>query len=69
MPTAFLQGLREICDKNGLLLIVEVQNGIGRTARMTNIEHSWVRPDLLIMAKVGPYFVAVSRAGDVMSEL
>ena len=69
MPAVFLQGLREICDKNNLLLIVEVQNRIGRTARMSDIEHSWVRPDLLIMAKVGPYFVAVSPVGDVMSEL
>lgn len=51
-PPAFLQGLRDICDKNGLLLIVdEVQSGFGRTGRMFNIEYSGVRPDLLIMAK------------------
>ncbi|KAH9032434.1 acetylornithine aminotransferase [Lactarius pseudohatsudake] len=51
-PPAFLQGLRDICDKNGLLLIIdEVQSGFGRTGRMFNIEYSGVRPDLLIMAK------------------
>lgn len=51
-PPAFLQGLREICDKNGLLLIIdEVQSGFGRTGRMFNIEYSGVRPDLLLMAK------------------
>lgn len=51
-PPAFLQGLREICDKNSLLLIIdEVQSGFGRTGRMFNIEYSGIRPDLLIMAK------------------
>ncbi|KAH8993500.1 pyridoxal phosphate-dependent transferase [Lactarius akahatsu] len=51
-PPAFLQGLRDICDKNGLLLIIdEVQSGFGRTGRMFNIQYSGVRPDLLIMAK------------------
>jgi len=40
-PQAFLQGLRTICDKHGLLLIVdEVQSGFGRTGRMFNIEYS-----------------------------
>ena len=52
-PPAFLQGLRTICDKHGLLLIVdEVQSGFGRTGRMFNIEYSGVRPDIIIMAKV-----------------
>jgi len=51
-PPAFLQGLRTICDKHGLLLIVdEVQSGFGRTGRMFNIEYSGVRPDIMIMAK------------------
>jgi 4-aminobutyrate aminotransferase len=54
-PPAFLQGLRDICDKNGLLLIMdEIQSGFGRTGRMFNIEYSGVRPDILLMAKVGP---------------
>ncbi|KAI0266995.1 acetylornithine aminotransferase [Gloeopeniophorella convolvens] len=51
-PPVFLQGLREICDKHGLLLIIdEVQSGFGRTGRMFNVEYSGVRPDILIMAK------------------
>ena len=54
-PPAFLHGLREICDKNDILLIIdEVQSGFGRTGRMFNIEYSGVRPDMLLMAKVGP---------------
>jgi 4-aminobutyrate aminotransferase len=52
-PPAFLQGLRHICDKYGLLLILdEVQTGFGRTGRMFNIEYSGVRPDIIVMAKV-----------------
>ena len=52
-PPAFLEGLRTICDKHGLLLIVdEVQSGFGRTGRMFNIEYSGVRPDIMIIAKV-----------------
>ncbi|KAH9957355.1 acetylornithine aminotransferase [Russula dissimulans] len=51
-PPAFLQGLRAICDKHGLLLIAdEVQCGFGRTGRMFNIEYSGVRPDIMVMAK------------------
>jgi 4-aminobutyrate aminotransferase len=52
-PPAFLQGLRAICDKHGLLLIIdEVQSGFGRTGRMFSIEYSGVRPDIMLMAKV-----------------
>lgn len=52
-PPAFLQGLREICDKHDILLIVdEVQSGFGRTGSWFAIEESGVRPDILIMAKV-----------------
>jgi 4-aminobutyrate aminotransferase len=43
-----LQGLRAICDKHGLLLIIdEVQSGFGRTGRMFSIEYSGVRPDII----------------------
>jgi 4-aminobutyrate aminotransferase len=52
-PPAFLQGLRTICDKHGLLLIIdEVQSGFGRTGRMFSIEYSGVRPDIMVIAKV-----------------
>jgi 4-aminobutyrate aminotransferase len=51
-PDGFLQGLREICDRHGALLIAdEVQTGIGRTGRMFAIEHWEVVPDVLCLAK------------------
>jgi 4-aminobutyrate aminotransferase/(S)-3-amino-2-methylpropionate transaminase len=51
-PNEFLQGLREICDEHGIVLVVdEVQTGFGRTGRMFAIEHSGVEPDLLVVAK------------------
>lgn len=52
-PTAFLQGIRRICDEHGILLVIdEVQSGFGRTGKLFNIEYSGVRPDMLVMAKV-----------------
>ncbi|KAI9315074.1 pyridoxal phosphate-dependent transferase [Dichotomocladium elegans] len=51
-PKSFLQGLRKICDKHGILLICdEVQSGFGRTGKMFAVEHYDVVPDILIMAK------------------
>lgn len=51
-PAGYLAKLREICDKNNILLIVdEVQCGFGRTGKMFAIEHYQVRPDIMIMAK------------------
>ena len=50
--TEFLAGLRRLCDRNNLLLLVdEVQTGIGRTGRFFAIEHAGVRPDAIAMAK------------------
>jgi acetylornithine/N-succinyldiaminopimelate aminotransferase len=52
VPPAFLRGLREICDRRGLLLIFdEVQTGVGRTGRFYAYELSGVRPDILTSAK------------------
>ncbi|RKR31294.1 MULTISPECIES: 4-aminobutyrate--2-oxoglutarate transaminase [Paraburkholderia] len=51
-PAAFLKGLREICDKHGIVLIAdEIQTGVGRTGRMFAMEHHGVVPDLTTMAK------------------
>ncbi|KAK2467236.1 hypothetical protein APHAL10511_000785 [Amanita phalloides] len=51
-PPAFLRGLRSICDKHGILLILdEVQSGFGRTGKFFAVEYSGVRPDILVMAK------------------
>ncbi|TFY76719.1 hypothetical protein EWM64_g7292 [Hericium alpestre] len=51
-PDAFLQGLRAICDKHDILLIIdEVQSGFGRTGRNFAVEYSGVRPDIITIAK------------------
>lgn len=50
--TAFMQGLRERCDRHGILLIVdEIQAGYGRTGRFWSHEHFDASPDMLITAK------------------
>jgi 4-aminobutyrate aminotransferase/(S)-3-amino-2-methylpropionate transaminase len=51
-PPAFLEGVRAICDRHGIVLVVdEVQTGFGRTGRMFAIEHYDVEPDLITVAK------------------
>ena len=51
-PEGFFQSLREICDNTGVLLIMdEVQTGMGRTGRMFACEHWGVTPDILCLAK------------------
>jgi 4-aminobutyrate aminotransferase len=51
-PDQFLQRLREITSKHGILLIAEeVQSGMGRTGKMFGIEHSGVEPDIVAIAK------------------
>ena len=51
-PVSFLKGLRELADKNGILLIFdEVQSGFGRTGRWFALEHSGVVPDIITAAK------------------
>ena len=51
-PAAFLQGLREICDEHGILLIAdEVQSGYARTGMMWAFEHAEIVPDVVVVAK------------------
>ena len=51
-PPELLRALREVCDRHGILLIVdEVQAGFGRTGRMFGVEHSGVKPDMITVAK------------------
>jgi 4-aminobutyrate aminotransferase len=51
-PDGFLQGLRELCDRHGILLIFdEVQSGIGRTGKMFASQHWGVKPDIMTLAK------------------
>ena len=51
-PPEFLEGVRRICDDNGIVLVIdEVQTGFGRTGKMWGIEHYDVEPDLMTIAK------------------
>jgi len=51
-PPEFVQGVRRICDDNGIVLVVdEVQTGYGRTGKMWGIENYDVEPDLMTVAK------------------
>src|SRR3954463_11741579 len=51
-PQEFLDGLRRICDEHGILLIVdEVQSGMGRTGKMFASDHYGLKPDIITLAK------------------
>jgi 4-aminobutyrate aminotransferase len=51
-PDGFIPGLRELCDKYGILLIAdEVQSGIGRTGKWFAVEHWGIEPDIVTLAK------------------
>jgi 4-aminobutyrate aminotransferase/4-aminobutyrate aminotransferase/(S)-3-amino-2-methylpropionate transaminase len=51
-PKAFMQALRKLCDRHGILLICdEVQTGFARTGRMFATEHFDIEPDLMTIAK------------------
>jgi 4-aminobutyrate aminotransferase/(S)-3-amino-2-methylpropionate transaminase len=51
-PPEFVEGVRRICDDNGIVLVIdEVQTGYGRTGKMWGIEHYEVEPDLMTIAK------------------
>ena len=48
----FLEGLRELCTRHGILLVAdEIQSGAGRTGKMWAVEHWGVEPDMLLVAK------------------
>jgi 4-aminobutyrate aminotransferase len=51
-PAVFMQELRRICDRHGILLVVdEVQSGVGRTGKWWAVEHTGVQPDIVCVAK------------------
>ena len=53
IPAAgYLQGVREICDRHGILMLLdEVQVGVGRTGALFAYEHAGIRPDIMTLAK------------------
>ena len=51
-PAGFLKALRALCDEHGLLLVLdEVQSGMGRTGKLFAYEHTGIEPDVLATAK------------------
>ncbi|MBK1727102.1 aspartate aminotransferase family protein [Halorhodospira neutriphila] len=51
-PAGYLRRLRELCDERGwLLMLDEVQTGIGRTGALFAYQHAGIRPDVLTLAK------------------
>jgi 4-aminobutyrate aminotransferase-like enzyme len=51
-PPQFLQGLRQVCDAHGILLVIdEVQTGFGRTGKFFAHQYAGIKPDIMIMAK------------------
>ena len=51
-PADYLQQLRELCDKNGSLLVIDaVQTGMGRTGDWFGYEYSGITPDVITLAK------------------
>ena len=51
-PADYLQDLRNLCDKNGALLVIDaVQTGMGRTGDWFGYEYSGIRPDVITLAK------------------
>ena len=51
-PPGFLEGVRHLCDEHGILLIVdEIQSGMGRTGRWWGYENFGIVPDILTLAK------------------
>ncbi|PWJ81630.1 acetylornithine aminotransferase [Pseudaminobacter salicylatoxidans] len=74
VAVSFLKRLRELCDEHGLLLILdEVQSGIGRTGKLFAYEWSGVAPDIMAIAKgIGGGFpvgacLATARAAEGMT--
>lgn len=72
-PVSFMKGLREICDRHGIMLIFdEVQSGFGRTGKWFAIEHFGVVPDIMTAAKgiaSGMPLSAVFSRTDIMKKL
>jgi 4-aminobutyrate aminotransferase / (S)-3-amino-2-methylpropionate transaminase / 5-aminovalerate transaminase len=70
IPKAYLQKLRDICDKHGIVFIAdEIQCGAGRTGKLYAIEHTGVVPDMVVSAKsigAGMPISAVTGKAEIM---
>ena len=69
-PKGYLKGLRELCDRKGVLLILdEIQSGLGRTGKLFAFEHEGIRPDGTTIGKAlsgGFYPVSAFLASDAV---
>jgi ornithine--oxo-acid transaminase len=72
-PEGFLRRLREITDKhNALLVMDEIQSGLGRTGKLFAYEHEGIRPDIVIIGKAlsgGMYPVSAILADDEVMDV
>jgi len=72
VPNRFMERLREFCDEHDILLVMdEIQSGFGRTGKLFAVEHSGVKPDILVMAKGlgnGMPISAVGASKELMSK-
>ncbi len=72
-PKGFLKGLRDLADQNNCLLILdEIQSGLGRTGRLFAFEHEGIRPDGVTIGKAlsgGFYPVSAFLANDAVMDV
>jgi len=72
-PTGYLKQVSEICKKNNVLLIVdEIQTGLGRTGKLFACDHEQVRPDIMVIGKAlsgGFYPVSAILADSILLDL
>ncbi|HLO68761.1 MAG TPA: ornithine--oxo-acid transaminase [Holophaga sp.] len=72
-PKGFLKGLRQLADENNLLLVLdEIQSGLGRTGKLFAFEHEGIRPDGITIGKAlsgGYYPVSAFLASDEVMDV
>lgn len=72
-PPGFLKGLRQIADRHGILLVLdEIQSGLGRTGKLFAFEHEDIRPDGITIGKAlsgGLYPVSAFLASDAVMDV
>ncbi|KAI4453877.1 aminotransferase class iii [Holotrichia oblita] len=72
-PQGYLKGVRQLCDKHGLLMIVdEIQTGFCRTGKMFAFMHEGIRPDVMVVGKAlggGVYPVSAMLSNDEVMDV